>query len=645
MDEKMDLARLRSALDVANIPSLIPVLVQLTGDRRWLHEPYRPLRAQGMDDNDDGGLPEKVQREIRDAAYRAVVAWNTDGEAAMPAPRGNDLLELLAVCTGEAVPPEYEGMSAEILEISPPSVTQHPAPRPNDLVVIVVGAGISGLTASKYLSDLGIQHTVLEKNADVGGTWLENDYPGAGVDTPSYLYSLSYFPRDWTHHFGKRDELEGYLGDVADAFALRSRIRFGTTVESATWDESSRQWEVVSHDEQGAESRLRCDVLISAVGQLNIPKVPRLEGMDRFTGDMFHTAQWPEGAEIDGRRVAVVGSGASSMQVVPAIADRVGHLDVYQRSPQWVSPNKNYFREVTDDIHWLMANVPFYRGWYRFRLAWLYNDRIHFSLQKDPDWPHPERSLNRINDSHRRFFTQYIEDQLAGRPDLLEKALPDYPPFGKRMLLDNGWYAALKKNNVDLITEEVAGFTETGVVTASGEERPADVVVLATGFEAHRPIRFAVRGRDGHVLQDDWGADDARAYLGVTVPDYPNLFLMYGPNTNLGHGGSFIFLAESQVTYIMDAITKMIDGGIATIECRREVFEEYNREMEAAHERMVWTHRGMNTWYRNSRGRIVTTMPWRVVDYWAMTRSVNLADFIVEPRTAVGHDAAIAGAH
>jgi 4-hydroxyacetophenone monooxygenase len=276
--------------------------------------------------------------------------------------------------------------------------------------------------------------------------------------------------------------------------------------------------------------------------------------------------------------------------------------------------------------------VPFYREWYRFRLAWAFNDRIHASLQKDPDWPYPERSLNRVNDSHRRFFTSYLESQLEGRGDLIERALPTYPPFGKRMLLDNGWFAALKRSNVDLITSSVSALTRTGIVAADGTERPVDIVVFATGFQARRPIHLDIRGRQGRSLAEVWGDDDARAYLGITTPGFPNLFFMYGPNTNLGHGGSFINLAEGQANYIADALCQMLNTGIVSIECRPEVCDEYNARLDAAHERMVWTHPGMDTWYRNAKGRVVTNMPWRVVDYWTMTRHADLGDFIVRRR-------------
>jgi 4-hydroxyacetophenone monooxygenase len=275
-----------------------------------------------------------------------------------------------------------------------------------------------------------------------------------------------------------------------------------------------------------------------------------------------------------------------------------------------------------------MENVPFYFNWYRFKLSWTFNDKVHPSLQRDPSWPHADRSVNEINEGHRRFFTRYIERELEGRPDLFVKAMPDYPPFGKRMLLDNGWYRALRMPNVELITDAVSALDSTGVVSQEGTHREVDVVVFATGFEAQRPTYpMEIRGLGGRTLREAWDDDDARAYLGVSSPGFPNLFFMYGPNTNLGHGGSFTFLAERQGRYIVDLLCGALGGGWTVMDCKPDVHDRYNEELDAAHERMIWTHPGMTTWYRNRRGRVVTNMPWRVVEYWAMTRRARLDDY------------------
>jgi 4-hydroxyacetophenone monooxygenase len=609
------------------------VMFQLTGDRRWLEDPYRPTRTKGMDDNDRGGFPEHIQSEIRESALRVIEAWSKGTPAAIPAPGPGLLGEMMSICVGEQVPAEYEVMMAEEMGfVEEPARTMPTSQHARDFSVVIIGAGVSGLTAALKLREAGINHVVLEKNSTVGGTWLENRYPGCGVDTPSYLYSFSFFPRQWSGHFGKRDELETYMQQMAEHFDLLPSIHFDTEVIAASYDEASQKWTVAARDRNGVEREYVANAVITAVGQLNRPKMPTLPGMETFEGEIFHSARWPADLDVTGKRVAVVGTGASAMQIVPAIVDRVGHLTVIQRSPQWVAPNANYFRPVSEDVHWLMENVPFYHQWYRCRLVWTFTDKVHESLQIDPSWPHPERSVNAINDGHRRFFTDYILQQLDGREDLIAKSVPSYPPFGKRMLLDNGWFAALRRDHVDLVDGAVSAITPTGIRTADGVEREADVIVFATGFEAQRVLHpIDIRGRDGRSIREVWGEDDASAYLGIATPGFPNLHFVYGPNTNLGHGGSYIWIAESQVRYITDLLKQMVDQGIGEVECRPEVNDEYNRQLDEAHERMIWTHTGMDTWYRNAHGRVVTNMPWRVVDYWGMTRTADLKDFDVQP--------------
>jgi 4-hydroxyacetophenone monooxygenase len=634
----VDEARLKRALGVANLPTLTMVLFQLTGDQRWLNDPFRPVRSSGLGPNDSGGFPDEIAEEIRTCAASAVMAWSRGRPAAMSIPNAELLRRMLSICMAEEIPDEYERVMREEMGLVP-ALSPEPL-HPKDFRVAILGAGISGIIAAVRLRELEIPFVILEREQEVGGVWLTNTYPGAGVDTPSYLYSFSFFPRHWSTHFAKRNEMATYLAEAVDHFDLRRHIIFGTEVDSAVYDDATQTWEISSRDSDGSTRSVTANALISAVGLFNKPKTPDVPGMERFTGPMFHTANWPEDLDVTGKRVAVIGTGASAMQVVPAIADKVSRVTVFQRSPQWVGPCAEYFAPVPEDVHYLMDHVPYYQAWYRFRLAWVFNDRVHPSLQIDPQWEHSGRSLNAVNDGHRRYFTRYLEDQLADRPELIEKCLPQYPPFGKRMLLDNGWFAALKRDNVELVTEAVDSITNRGVVSQSGGEVEADVVVFSTGFETTRylqPIEFV--GRGGKRLRDIWGDDDATAYLGITVPGFPNLFLMYGPNTNSGAGGSYFFIGESQGRYIIDVITKMIERGIGVVECRAEAHDGWVSEVDEAHSKMVWSHPGMTTYYRNKRGRVVNNSPYRVVDYWLKTHDAELTDFVTEP--ALGSDVAV----
>jgi 4-hydroxyacetophenone monooxygenase len=634
VNDQFDPIRLQQAAHAANIPTLIAVLYQLTGDRRWLSERYRPTRSRGMDDNRTGGLNDPVQAEIRAAFNAAMHDWVATRSPARPTLGSDELQEVLNFVMGETVPHEFAPMMGEILEFTrfQPRRPQHPDA---DFSVIVIGAGVAGMLASVRLADAGIAHVVLEKNSEVGGSWWENTYPGAGVDTPSYLYSYSFFPGSWASHFAKRDEVQTYLADFADHFQVRRNVQFDTEVMATRYDQHTQRWITTARRSDGSTTELSSNAVISAVGLLNRPKLPDISGLADFRGHIFHSARWPETIDLTDRRVAIVGSGASAMQIGPAIADTVRSLTIFQRSPQWIAPNDDYFAPIGDHVHWLMENVPFYRVWYRARLSWIFNDKVHASLQVDPEWSEPKRSINAINDGHRAFYTRYLNEQLGTRRDLVAKCLPDYPPFGKRMLLDNGWFSMLKRHNVELITSAVHQLTPSGVIDAAGTRHDFDVIILATGFHTDRllyPMR--ITGRSGRTTTEVWGEHDAWAYLGITVPDFPNLFVMTGPNTALGHGGSFITIAECQIRFIMDALCQMIDRRIGALECRHDVAARYKNAVDDAHAKMIWTHPGMDNWYRNDAGRVVAVLPWRIVDYWQMTNQADLANFTIEAATA-----------
>lgn len=621
----------RAAVRDANVPTLLMVLVQLTGDQRWLGAPYQPTRGRGLDENDTGGLSEHVRDEIRAAAADAIIAWHNGKPVALPDP-GEDLLtRMLSVAMGESIPDEYGPMIADDLGIATRGEDPvHETAAPAGFTAIVVGAGISGLLAAHRLSAAGVECTVVEKDDHVGGTWWHNRYPGCGVDVPSHLYSYSTVVADWPRYYASRDQLHDYLEDVADHWQLRDRIRLSTEVRSAAWDEPAQAWTVEIDGPEGRET-LRANILISGVGAFGTPRLPDLPGLADFAGESCHTAQWPESLDLAGKRVGVIGNGASAMQAVPAIAGTAASLTLFQRSAHWVAPFEKFRQDIPEPVRFLLREVPLYRFWYRERLAWVLNDTLYESLQRDPEWPHPERSVNAINDGHRRFFTRYLEGELAGRPDLIEKATPDYPPFGKRILLDNGWYRTLRRDDVELVTDPIERILPTGARLKSGREVEFDVLIFATGFDVVRFLAsFEVTGRDGRTLREAWDDDDAQAYLGTAIPGFPNLFCLYGPNTQAGHGGSLIFYLECQMRYVLSLLDRMGRAGATAADCRPEVSEKYNAEVAAAHERMIWTHPGITTYYRNSRGRVVVSNPWRVLDWWRMTKEADLADYRID---------------
>ncbi|MFC8045331.1 flavin-containing monooxygenase [Nocardia sp. NPDC057353] len=619
---------LRRALASANVPCLLGVLFQLTGDHRWLAEPYRVARTVGFEDLDDGGLPAERAAEVRAAAADAVAAWSAGTGAAHPEPGPAELVELMSAVMGEPIPETYAPLAAEQLGFTPYLPADVGARLRPGFSVLVVGAGFSGLAAAVHLKRAGIPFRVLERNDRPGGTWFENRYPGARVDIPSNLYSYSFFPRNWSENFARRDEIVRYIDDLIDHFELAPHLECGVAVEATEWDAAANEWVVTT-----AGETIRCTALITAAGLHSTPNVPDFPGLADFTGEVVHSARWPEQTDLTGKRVAVVGAGASAMQLVCAIADEAERLVVLQREAHWIAPNEHYFQPQPADRHLLFQHVPFYRAWFRFRLYWLYTERTYAALRVDPQAAAKGKRVSSLNDAFRGFFTRYLETQLGDRADLIAKATPGHPPFGKRLLLDNGWFATLRRPHISLVTDGIDHLTERALVTPSGETHEIDTLVLCTGFQQQRflyPLRL--HGRDGVELRESWGDDNGRAYLGITAPKFPNLFFLYGPNTN-PPGGSYLVTAEAQVRYVVELLTRMVRDDLATVEVRPEVYERYNTELDAANAAMVYAEDGVRNYYRNSSGRVVTNSPWAVPDYFARTATPDLTDF----HTTEGH--------
>jgi 4-hydroxyacetophenone monooxygenase len=538
---------------------------------------------------------------------------------------------MMRACLGEKVAPEYAPLMREEMGFVPRDARWSKRPSDQALAqhhVLIVGAGVCAIALGVALGRLGVPYTIVEKNAELGGTWYVNRYPGCGVDTPNHSYSYSFGSRNaWTRYFCQREELLDYLKKVATEYGIREHLRLNTRLTSSLWDESKRRWISTLKTKDGEEI-FESTVLVSAIGQLNDPSRVHFENEEEFKGLILHSALWSDDIKLDGKRVAVIGTGATSMQLVPSIADRVASVTVFQRTAQWARPVQGYSDPISEGARWILAHLPFYVQWYRFNMFWRYGDGLLPFLRKDPAWPHPDRAVNKGNDRHREELTDFILSELKDRPDLIEKCVPTYPPYGKRILLDNNWFKTLTKPNVELVSDNIDRFTREGILTADGQERPFDVIVVATGFKVtEMAARLNVTGRDGIDLRDKWAGDNPTAHLGLTVPDFPNLFCMLGPNSGPAHGGSVIFPSECQSRYISACLVEMIERGIAAIDVRQDVLDEYVRKVDIEHEAMIWTHPGMTTYYRNKSGRVFSAMPWRFVDYWAMTHDPDFSQY------------------
>jgi 4-hydroxyacetophenone monooxygenase len=613
----------------ADIRVLLMCLVHLTGDLRWLEPPYSPKRDVRLIPDPRAGLPDEVAAEVRGAAL--ALLQHGVPEPAITDP-GNALIErMMSACLGEAVPGEYAPLIREEMGIVARDASwpggQAPSRRA-DAPVLIVGAGVCAIALGAALGRLGIPYQIVEKNADLGGTWYVNRYPGCGVDTPNHSYSFSFGSRyRWSRYFSHREEILDYLRRTAAELGVRPNIRFRTRLLSARWDDDRRRWISLVKDAEGTR-QIESAFLVSAIGQLNDPVMPDIEGIQSFCGPSFHSALWPEGLSVDGKDVAVIGTGATAMQLVPTIADRVRSVTIYQRSPQWARPIAGYSDAIGAGTQWLLENMPYYVEWFRFNMFWRYGDGLLPFLRKDPAWPHPERAVNRINDRHRRELTDFILSELGDRTDLVQQCVPSYPPYGKRILLDNGWYRTLVKPNVALVSTPIRRIGQDAVVTSDGAVRSADIIVYSTGFKVtEMAARLNVAGRRGLALADVWANDNPTAYLGMTVPGFPNFFCMLGPNSGPGHGGSVIFQAECQTRYITACLVQMVSRGIDAIDVRPPVVDAYVRKVDAEHETLIWTHPGMSTYYRNRHGRVFSVLPWRFVDYWRMTHDPDLADY------------------
>jgi cation diffusion facilitator CzcD-associated flavoprotein CzcO len=493
--------------------------------------------------------------------------------------------------------------------------------------IAIVGSGFSGLCLGIQLKLAGIESfTILEKADRIGGTWRDNTYPGAACDVPSIAYCFSFEQKaDWSRNFSPHDEIRAYMEHCATKYHLLRHVRFGTEVASARFDEQRALW--VLRTSTGEE--IEAEVLVSAVGQLNRPFEPAIPGLDVFRGTKFHSARWNHDWDPTDRRVAVVGNAASAIQFVPEIAPRVRHLAILQRSANWMIPrNGRAYSEAEKDR---MRRHPALTRAYRWLIWALLEMRWPMFLG------------NRFLEAGtRRMALRHIEDTVRD-PALRAKLVPDYPIGGKRILISDDYYQALNRPNVEVVTGGIERFTEDAVVTRDGVTRPIDTAILATGFESTSFLApMEITGLDGRALDGDWRGG-ARAYRGITVAGFPNLFLLYGPNTNLGHN-SIVFMIECQVAYVVQAIRTLIARDLAWLDLRPEAMEAYDRRLQRELDRTVWA-RTPKSWYKTDSGRITNNWSGSTIRYWWTTRRFDVENYAVCERVkavAAGGGAGVA---
>ena len=604
------------------------LLFQLTGDEDVARARLDTagLTARGVVGGDDVPLLQRKAAEF-------LKAYRDAGAAEISIGDEERLPTSLRLASTFELADEDMGLYLEELSLDPwARGLQWQTPPPQDRLdafnVIVIGGGLGGLNAAIQLKRSGIPFTVIEKNADVGGTWFENRYPGCRVDTQSRSYT-NLFGVDYSYPYPycPSSENERYFHWIADRFELRDDIVFETEVRSVAWDETTSEWQV-SIDGPDGERVLRANGVITAVGFLNRPKLPDVEGMTDFKGPSFHTARWPEDLELKGKRFAVIGTGASGYQLIPELALEAEHVVILQRTPQWMMPTPGYRTPYPTQVNWLDRNLPFYTNFMRFRAAVSIRFLSDFS-EIDPDFDDPD-ACSEANKFMRDASLAFLESKL-GDPALVRRMTPPHPYLSARPLAVDSGYSVLdvlQADNVTLVTDGIRRITETGIETVTGEHHEVDVIVYATGFHATDYLfPMTIIGRGGVTLEKTWAEDGARAYLGCMVPGFPNLWMVYGPNTNGGmHPAGF---HEVVGRYALECMEHLIVNDTHAIEVTEDAYWRYNHLLDERNARKVWSDPRAHNYYWTEFGRSAVMCPFYPWEIWHFLRHPSFDDLAV----------------
>ena len=626
-EKSVDPEELRANLRKADAGILVAVLAQLTGDpgvadryaAKISFTPDPPEQVGTTDPETLETLVEAVTAALAGPRRSDAVAFDDPGLFSRIAP----------LALGTEVGEEYVGLLLEQGGFHPSQpVLPRNAKLPAGFKVVIVGAGIAGMAAALECAAADIDYEIIDRNDEVGGTWYTAVYPGIGVDTPSAYYSLSRdINGDWTSYYPQGAEYHRYLQSVADKNGLREKTRFSTEVVALHWDENRAMWAVHTVDTDGTRDVSYANVVVPAAGYLNRPRWPDLAGREDFAGVSIHSAEWDPELSLQGKKVAIIGAGCTSVQIVDACVDEVEHLTVFQRQPHWVAPRKRLTDDVPEHRRWLNAHIPYYANWVRLKSFWGTADNNHPVIIRDPEWAAEHLSISKANDVLLQMCLEYIDRVFGADSVLAQKVTPDFAPYGKRIIRDpGGYYAALTREHVDVEASEPASVNERGIVTQDGRQIDLDVIIYATGYYLDFLSTVDIRGRDGVELREVWG-DSPSAYRGGLVPGFPNMFISSAPNYSPGHGGGHNFGVEVMVHYVMECLQLMAERGAATLEVTPEAFEAYVREIDDAMAETVWCHTPTaHTYYRSGGGRIVTAFPFRMIDVWRSHRTPKEED-------------------
>ena len=627
-----DDTKLREILKDAHIPSLLGTLAYITHDMTLLKEEFRSNyieTAAGF--QPQGGLKADSQVRALDLAFDVIKELTRGSYKDKPSLGKAQVREIMEYMIGSF---DDDHFSLLLNELGISDYLETPkwhkskiAPQV-DFKVAIIGAGLAGIGAAYRLKEVGIPFVILERHHEAGGVWSENNYPGCHLDTSNFNYSYSFNQNPhWKEEYASRAAVLEYLQGSAEKFGLKEHIRYNTEVIDGEYNESECNWSLSLKNSDGSHEQLCVQALISAVGQLNRPNYPEIDHLDSFGGHAWHTARWNHQVDLTGKRVGVIGTGASGFQAIQKISEVASEVSIFQRSPPWVRYTPGYNSLLKEGSRWLFENVPNYHRWFRVYRMWVGMCRRAYT-EVDPAWKHPV-SMSKKNEELRQLMLSHLEKSLADRPDLLKKMTPDYPPFAKRCASDDGkWFETLKKPNVKLVTEKITRCYKDGIETVDGHSHDLDVIVFGTGFKAADFLStLPLTGRKGIKLKNQWNGDDARAYYGIAIPNFPNLFCLYGPNTNINGNASLVLLSEAGASYIVQCIRLLMESNQRAMEVRQDVLDQFNERIDAASSNVVYGAAVVNSWYKNTSGRLTQNWPLPTVEYWMGTRVVNKDDY------------------
>ncbi len=620
---------IEDAINHADMLVLRGLLYQLTGDESVAAIPHEkiPMGFRGM-------VPAIVNPEhvafLRQKALAFIKAYQADGAGEVSMGPHDRLRKSMELAIGDTIPDGDIDMWIEQLGLHPMVRGLNWRAEPSDAQragfrVAVIGSGMGGLMAAVQLKRAGVPFVLLEKNGGVGGTWHENRYPGARVDSLSRIY-FNAFGADFPcpAAFCLQEVQERYFNWVADHFDIRGDIVFNTEVKSLTWDEADQRWDILSVGPDG-EGRQRFNAVITAVGYLSRPNVAEIPGADSFEGPQFHTARWPEGLDLSGKRVAVVGSGATAYQSVPVMAKQAEHVTLFQRTPSWCFQAPGYLSNYPAQINWLDRNFPYLVNFVRFKSSWQTRaESLLDAVMIDPDFKDPDAS-SAANKGVRDMCMEFIERKFRHDPDLLAKMTPPTPPLSTRPVLvdpEYSIYDVIAKGEIGLVTEEIETITPKGIRTADGVEHEADVIVLATGFKANDYLwPMEIKGRGGRTPGELWAKDGARAYLGTMLPGFPNFFMICGPNMNpMSTGLGIVDFQEMAARFAFNCIQELILEDKSSIDITDEAYDRFAAAVDDQMRKMVYTDPRVRSYYRNKYGRSSVNNVFHVRLLWNWMR-------------------------